>query len=44
MVATSLLQNFCNPSSADKGTNVPAITKDLFKGFGFFTDPINYSF
>jgi hypothetical protein len=44
MVATSLLQNCCNPSSIDEGTNVPAVTKDLFKGFSFFTYPINDSF
>ena len=43
MVTTSLLQNCCNPSSAGEGTNVLAITKDLFKGFGFFTYLINDS-
>jgi hypothetical protein len=41
MVTTSLLQNCCNPSSAVKGRNITAITKDLLKGFGFFTYPIN---
>jgi hypothetical protein len=44
MVTTNLLQNCCNPSRAGKGTNVPAITEDLFKSFGFFTYPINDSF
>jgi hypothetical protein len=43
MVTTSLLQNCCNPSSASEGTNIPTITKDLFKGFDFFTYPINDS-
>jgi hypothetical protein len=37
IVTTSLLQNCCNPSSAGEGTNITMITKDLFKGFGFFT-------
>jgi hypothetical protein len=43
MVTTSLLQNCCNPSSAGEGTNIPTITKDLVKGFDFFTYPINDS-
>jgi hypothetical protein len=43
MITTSILQNCCTPSGAGEGTNVPAITKDLFKGFGFFTNPINDS-
>jgi hypothetical protein len=43
MITTSLLQNCYNPSGVSKGTNVPVITKDLFKGFGFFTNPINDS-
>jgi hypothetical protein len=43
MVATSLLQNSCNPSSAGKGANITTTTKDLFKGFSFFTYPINDS-
>jgi hypothetical protein len=41
MVTTSLLHNRCNPSSAGKGTNIPTITKNFFKGFGRFTYPIN---
>jgi hypothetical protein len=44
MVTISFLQNCCNPSGAGEDTNVPAITKDLFKGFRFFTYPINDSF
>jgi hypothetical protein len=43
MVTTNLLQNCCNPSSASEGTNITTITKDLFKGFGFFTYPIKDS-
>jgi hypothetical protein len=41
MVTTSLFQNCCNPSSVSEGTNITAITKDLLKGFDFFTYPIN---
>jgi hypothetical protein len=43
MVTSSLLQNCCNSSSVGEGTNIPSITKELFKGFGFFTYPINES-
>jgi hypothetical protein len=43
MIITSLLQNCWNPSSTGEGTNIPSITKDLFKGFGFFTYLINDS-
>jgi hypothetical protein len=41
MIATSLLQNCRNPSSAGESTNVPAIAEDLFKSFGFPAYPIN---
>jgi hypothetical protein len=41
MVTTNHLQNCCNPLCAGEGTNITTITKDLFKGFGFFTYPIN---
>jgi hypothetical protein len=41
VVATSLLQNCCNPSSASESTDVPAIGQDLFKSFGFPAYPIN---
>jgi hypothetical protein len=41
MVATSLLQICCNPSSANESTNVPAIAEDLFKSFDFPAYPIN---
>jgi hypothetical protein len=43
MAAASLLQNCCNPSSAGEGTNIPTITKDLFKSFGLLTYPIDDS-
>jgi hypothetical protein len=41
MVATSLLQNCRNPSSANESTNVRTIAEDLFKSFGFPAYPIN---
>jgi hypothetical protein len=41
MVASSLLQNCRNPSSASESTNVPAITEEFFKIFGFPAYPIN---
>jgi hypothetical protein len=43
-VATSLLQNCRNTSSTRKGTNIPAIVQDFFKGFGFPVYPINDAF
>jgi hypothetical protein len=43
MFTTSLLQNCCKPLSVGEGTNIPTITKDLFKSFGFFTYPIDDS-
>jgi hypothetical protein len=44
MVATILLQNCRNTSSTRKGTNIPAIVKDFFKGFGFPAYLINDAF
>jgi hypothetical protein len=40
-VATSLLQNCRNTSSASKSTDIPTIAQDLFKIFGFPAYPIN---
>jgi hypothetical protein len=44
VVATSLLQNCRNTSSASESTNIPAIAQDLFKSFGFPAYPINNTF
>jgi hypothetical protein len=44
MVATSLLQNCRNTSSTRKGTNIPMIVQDFFKGFGFLAYSINEAF
>jgi hypothetical protein len=41
VVATSLLRNCRNPSSASESTYVPTIGRDLFKSFGFPAYPIN---
>jgi hypothetical protein len=41
MVATSLLQDSRNPSSAEESIDIPTIAQDLFKSFGFPVYPIN---
>jgi hypothetical protein len=41
MIATSLLQDSHNPSSAGESTYIPMIAQDLFKSFGFPVYPIN---
>jgi hypothetical protein len=41
MIATSLLQDSRNSSSAGESTDFPTIAQDLFKCFGFPTYPIN---
>jgi hypothetical protein len=41
VVATSLLQNCRNTSSASESTDIPTIAQDLFKSFGFPAYPIN---
>jgi hypothetical protein len=41
VVATSLLQNCRNTSSAGESTDIPTIAQDLFKSFGFPAYPIN---
>jgi hypothetical protein len=41
VVATSLLQNCHNISSASERTDIPAIAQDLFKSFGLPAYPIN---
>jgi hypothetical protein len=42
--AARFFQNCCNPSGTGKGVEITTITKDLFKSFGFFTDPFDDSF
>jgi hypothetical protein len=35
MIASSLLQDSCNSSSAGESTDIPTIVQNLFKCFGF---------
>jgi hypothetical protein len=41
MFATCLLQNGCNPPRTRKCTDVPTVTQNLLKSFGFTTDPLD---
>jgi hypothetical protein len=41
MIATSLLQDSRNPSSARESTDIPTIAQDFFKSFGFPAYRIN---
>jgi hypothetical protein len=44
MFAPCLLQNSCNSPRTREGTDVPAVTQNLFKGFGLTADPLDYAF
>jgi hypothetical protein len=41
MIATSLLQDSRNPSSAGESIDIPTIAQDFLKSFGFPAYPIN---
>jgi hypothetical protein len=43
MIATSLLQDGRGPLGTSKGTKISSITKNFFKSFGFFADPLDNS-
>jgi hypothetical protein len=43
MLATSLLQDGCDPSGTSKGTKIFSITENLFESFGFPADPLDNS-
>jgi hypothetical protein len=41
MFATCLLQNGCSPLRTRECADVPAVTQNLLKSFGFTTDPLD---